>query len=46
MKLKENFIQTRDIDWFMKINGIYIHAASAGGELPNFVNDYKSVLGY
>lgn len=43
MKLKEYYIQMRDIDWFMKINGTYIHAASAGGELPNFVDDYKTL---
>lgn len=43
MKLKESYIQARDIDWFIKIDGVYIHAASAGGELPNFVNDNKTL---
>lgn len=41
MKLSKNYIQSRDIDWFCNINGIYVHAASAGGELPDVVNDRK-----
>lgn len=41
MKLGESYIQSRDIDWFCNIDGIYIHVASAGGELPDVVNDRK-----
>ena len=39
----ESEIHTRDIDWFFAINGIYVHVASAGGDIPNIVND-RSVL--
>lgn len=45
MKLSEDYIQSKDIDWFCCINGIYVHAASAGGELPNIVNDYNKLRG-
>lgn len=41
MRLSRSYIQSRDIDWFCNIDGIYVHAASAGGELPEFVNDRK-----
>lgn len=41
MKLSKSYIQSRDIDWFGNIDGIYVHAASAGGELPDIVNDRK-----
>lgn len=36
----ESEIHTRDIDWFCVINGVYVHTASAGGGIPNFINDY------
>lgn len=36
----ESEIHTRDIDWFCAINGVYVHVASAGGDIPNFINDY------
>jgi len=39
MKYRKEYITTRDIDWFYRINHIWIHAASVGGELPNKVND-------
>ena len=41
MKLKKNYINTRDLDWFACVNGVYIHVASAGGELPDLVNDIE-----
>lgn len=37
----ESEIHTRDIDWFCAINGIYVHVASAGGNIPNFINNYS-----
>lgn len=43
MKLRKEYITTRDIDWFCRINNIWIHAASASGELPNKVNNNKSL---
>lgn len=36
----ESEIYTRDIDWFCAINGVYVHVASAGGDIPNFINDF------
>ena len=37
----ESEIHTRDIDCFCAINGIYVHVASAGGNIPNFINNYS-----
>lgn len=37
----ESEIHTRDIDWFCAINGIYVHVASAGGNIPNFIDNYS-----
>lgn len=45
MKLSKNYIQSKDIDWFCCIDDIYIHVASAGGELPDIVNDYNKLRG-
>ena len=39
MKFTESYLLTRDIDWFFYVNNHYIHVASNGGILPNFVND-------
>lgn len=39
MKYDSNYLQNHDIDWFCMINGLYIHVASAGGKLPEIVND-------
>ena len=41
MKFSMSYMQSRDIDWFCCIEGIYVHIASAGGELPNIVNNRK-----
>lgn len=35
----ESEVHTRDIDWFCAINGIYVHIASAGGRIPNLINN-------
>lgn len=32
------FLRTRDIDWAVKIGDIYIHASSAGDDLPEIVD--------
>ena len=37
----ESEVHTRDIDWFCAINGIYVHIASAGGRIPNLINDRR-----
>lgn len=39
MKYTEEYLRSRDIDWFCVINGIYVHIASAGGLLPVEIND-------
>ena len=45
MKLSDDYIQSKDIDWFCCIDNIYVHVASAGGELPDIVNDYNRLRG-
>ena len=39
MKYEDDYIYSRDIDWFCVINGLFVHVASAGGMLPDAVND-------
>lgn len=39
MKYQKRYLATHDIDWFCKINNIYIHVASAGGVLPEIVDN-------
>ena len=34
-----DYLEAKDIDWFFRINDIYIHVASAGGKLPDFINN-------
>lgn len=34
MKYSDDYMYAKDIDWFCVINDNYIHAASAGGILP------------
>ena len=33
------YLESKDIDWFFQVNGIYVHVASAGGKLPDFINN-------
>lgn len=42
-KYTESEIHTRDIDWFCAINGVYVHVASAGGDIHRIIND-RNVL--
>lgn len=37
------YLQSHDIDWFYVINGIPIHFASAGGIIPNAVNNREKL---
>lgn len=39
MEYPEDYIAAKDIDWFCVINGYYVHVASAGGVLPEVIND-------
>lgn len=41
MKYSEAYQRTRDIDWFFRAGEHYIHVASNGGKLPDFVNDVQ-----
>ena len=43
MKYSINYMLTRDIDWFCIINGRCVHIASAGGLLPDRINDRDSL---
>ncbi len=37
----ESEVHTRDIDWFCAINGVYVHIASAGGRIPDLLNNRR-----
>lgn len=39
MKYDEAYLYSRDIDWFCIIGDCFCHVASAGGLLPDVVND-------
>lgn len=39
MKYSNNYMYSKDIDWFFSINNQFIHVASAGGLLPKQIND-------
>lgn len=40
-RLSLNYQQSHDIDWFAHVEGVYIHAMSFGGKLPEEINDRK-----
>lgn len=39
----KNYMLTHDIDWFCIINGVYVHVASAGGDLPERMRDREEL---
>lgn len=44
MKYSENYMHSKDIDWFFSVNNrIFIHVASAGGLLPDSINDREKL---
>lgn len=43
MKYPDEYLSSKDIDWFCILNGQYIHVASAGGSLPESVNDREKL---
>lgn len=43
MKFDEAYLNSRDIDWFCIIGGVFCHVASAGGLLPDVVNDREKL---
>ena len=43
-RLKEEYIRTRDIDWFVRSGEYNIHATSCRGDLPDIVNDREYIM--
>lgn len=43
MKYDDVYLYSRDIDWFCIIGGVFCHVASAGGLLPDVVNDKEKL---
>ena len=43
MKFDEAYLYSRDLDWFCIIGGVFCHVASAGGLLPDVVNDREKL---
>lgn len=41
MKYDERYLSNRDIDWFFRVNGKPVHVSSAGGSLPDRINDIE-----
>ena len=39
MKYSDDYMYSKDIDWFCIINKSYVHVASAGGLVPEIIND-------
>lgn len=39
MVYSDEYLYSKDIDWFCVINGYYVHVASAGDLLPAVIND-------
>ena len=44
MARSEHFLRARDIDWAIKIGNLYVHASSAGDDLPDIVDQNLSVI--
>lgn len=43
MEYNEDYIYSKDIDWFFVANGKYVHVASAGGMIPDIINDREKL---
>lgn len=43
MTYSDDYLYSKDIDWFCIINGFFVHVASAGGILPEEVNDREKL---
>lgn len=39
MRYPNSYLFSHDIDWFWLVNGVYVHVASAGGLIPDEIND-------
>lgn len=44
MPRTKQFLRTRDIDWAVKIGNLYLHASSAGDDLPNIVDSHLTEI--
>lgn len=45
MKYDEAYIYSKDIDWFCIIGDVFCHVASAGGMIPDVINDREKLRG-
>ena len=45
MKYNTNYLRTHDIDWFCIIGDVFCHVASAGGMIPDVINDREKLRG-
>lgn len=45
MKYEEAYIYSKDIDWFCIIGDVFCHVASAGGMIPDVINDREKLRG-
>lgn len=43
MKYDEAYIHSKDIDWFCIIGDVFCHVASAGGMIPDVINDREKL---
>lgn len=43
MEYSESYMSSKDIDWFFKMDNRYVHVASAGGKLPDIINDREKL---
>lgn len=45
MKYDDAYIYSKDIDWFCIIGDVFCHVASAGGMIPDSINDREKLRG-
>lgn len=43
MKYDDAYIYSKDIDWFCIIGDVFCHVASAGGMIPDVINDREKL---
>jgi len=43
MKYDITYLESKDIDWFFMYGDVYVHVASAGGAIPDEVNDRETL---
>lgn len=45
MKYDDAYLYSKDIDWFCIIGDVFCHVASAGGMIPDSINDREKLRG-